>query len=379
MENEVVGWSRVSTAWRRWCATIALMLPVLLLASCGDAGPVSIGSDPGVLVEGLGIPGGIAVIAEGEYLIADREGALYHYLDGDVTDLDGIPATRMSDVYGGLLDVSLHPNFADNRLVYISYNDASHDLTIARFTLMDRQIENFEVLVRSDEFSIGSRIVWEDADHFFVSFGIGGDPYPDPGPQNLDMDVGKIHRFEADGGIPSDNPIFPGYSQPTSVFSYGHRNPQGLYYDTAEQRLYATEHGPAGGDELNVVEAGGNYGWPLFSHGLNYDNTPVSDMTEEEAETSTELPLAYWGPDRRVAPSGLTRVGGAFFFGALYSQDLLRYDPVSGETDVAWRNVGRVRDVVWLPSGTMLVSVDAASPGVSDRGRVLILDPGEGG
>lgn len=344
---------------------------LLALLSCSDAGPVSLGTEPGVVVEGLGIPGGIAVIADGEYLIADRGGALYYHVDGRVHDLAGIPATRMSDVYGGLLDVSLHPDFGQNRRVYISYNDASHDLAIARFALRDGAIEDFEVLVRSDEFSIGSRIVWEDADHFFVSFGIGGDPYPDPGPQDLGMDVGKIHRFTADGGIPSDNPVFAGQSAPTSVYSYGHRNPQGLVYDATEQTLYAMEHGPLGGDELNVVEAGGNYGWPLFSHGLNYDNTAVSEMTEEEAEASTTLPLEFWGPERRVAPSGMARVDGAFVFGALFSQDLLRYDPVSDETEVLMRGVGRVRDVVLLPNGELLVSIDAGSPGASDPGRVI--------
>lgn len=353
-----------------WCALI-----VLLLTACGAGEIVTPGSTPDVVAEGFGIPDGIAVIAEDEYLFADRTGSLYHFVGGEIRALDGIPGSRMSDVYGGLLDVSLHPDFDQNRWVYISYNDTSHDLAVARFELRDGSVENLEVLFRSDEFSIGSRIEWEDDAHFFLSFGIGGDPYPDPGPQNLGADVGKIHRLLADGGVPADNPLFAGASGPTTVFSYGHRNPQGLFYDAAEGGLYATEHGPLGGDELNFVEAGGNYGWPLFSYGLNYDNTDVSDMTEAEAEGSTILPLAYWGPDSRVAPSGLLWVDGAFLLGALYSHDLIRYDPDTGVTDVVADRIGRVRDIAILPSGALLVSLDAGSPDRSDPGRVVRISP----
>src|SRR6185503_12202632 len=117
----------------------------------------------------------------------------------------------------------------------------------------------------------------------FLSLGVGGTPYPEPGPQDLTSDLGKIHRLMADGQIPADNPILPGAAKPSSIWSYGHRNPQGLYYDAAKGTLYATEHGPLGGDEFNIVVAGANYGWPLFSYGLNYNKTPVSNMTEDAA------------------------------------------------------------------------------------------------
>jgi hypothetical protein len=218
----------------------------------------------------------IAVIGEGEFLFADRGGALYHYAGGGVIRVPGLPLSRTSGVYGGLLDVSLHPSFADSRLVYIAYNDASFGLTIARFELRDDRAENLSVIFESDEFSIGSRMEWQDSSHFFLSFGVGGNPFPAPGPQDLSADVGKIHRLTADGQIPRDNPIFPGTSNPTTIWSYGHRNPQGLHYDVLARRLYATEHGPLGGDELNIVLAGGNYGWPLSSYGLNYDRTTVT-------------------------------------------------------------------------------------------------------
>jgi glucose/arabinose dehydrogenase len=239
------------------------------------------------------------------------------------------------------------------------------------------------VIYESAEFSIGSRIEWEDASHFFLSFGVGGDPYPAPGPQDLTSDVGKIHRLMADGQIPPDNPILPGASQPSTIWSYGHRNPQGLYYDALKRTLYATEHGPLGGDELNIVVAGGNYGWPLFSYGLNYNRTPVSDMSESAARAVSILPAKFWGPDNRVAPSGLLFVegslyaewNGAFLLGALNPQHLLRYDPATDETEIVLRNVGRVRDIAQLPSGKLLIAVDAGSPKQSDRGRIIELSP----
>lgn len=369
---------------------LALAGASLVMAGCeaadilsGDDGR----NDPGVVAYGFTVPDALTVIGEDEFLFLDRRGGVYHYEAGAVTALSGVPRSRMSDVYGGLLDLSLHPDFATNRLVYLAYNDASYDLAVARFELRDDRAENLEVVFGSDEFSIGTRIAWEDSDHFFFSSGVGGDPYPDAGPQDLDSDVGKIHRLRADGDIPSDNPVLPGRSAPTSIWSFGHRNPQGLYFDDDEGMLYAVEHGPLGGDELNVIEAGGDYGWPDFSYGLNYDRSPVSDATAEEAATWSVLPLAHWTPDYRVAPSGLIRVtGGAnpswegsFLIGALYQQDVLRYDPLTEETEVALAGVGRVRDIAQLPGGDFLIAVDAGSPDASRTGRIIRIGSNESG
>jgi glucose/arabinose dehydrogenase len=361
-----------------------LALLPFLLWSCQADDPTAHGEDePGVLTSGYWIPDGIAVIGEREFLFADRGGALHHYVGGVVTEVRGLPRSRTSDVYGGLLDVSLHPSFPDSRLVYIAYVDNSFGLVVARFELRDDRAERLSVIYESDEFSIGSRIEWEDPSHFFLSFGVGGDPRPAPGPQDLSSDVGKIHRLTADGQIPPDNPILPGASKPSTIWSYGHRNPQGLHYDALERRLYATEHGPLGGDELNIVLAGGNYGWPLFSYGLNYDRTPVSNMSEGAARAVSILPAQYWGPDYRVAPSGLLFVegsqfaswNGAFLLGALNPQHLLRYDLATDETEIVLRNVGRVRDIAQLPSGKLLIAVDRGSPKPSDRGRIIELSP----
>jgi glucose/arabinose dehydrogenase len=361
-----------------------LVLLPCLLWSCQADDPTGNGTtEPGVLATGYWIPDGIAVIAEGEFLFADRSGALYHYVGGRATGVRGLPRSRTSGVYGGLLDVSLHPSFPSSRLVYIAYDDDSSDLAVARFELRDDRAESLKVIYESDEFSIGSRIEWEDPAHFFLSFGVGGDPYPAPGPQDLGADVGKIHRLTADGQIPLDNPILPGASKPSTIWSYGHRNPQGLYYDRSERRLYAIEHGPLGGDELNIVRAGGNYGWPLFSYGLNYNRTPVSDMSEAAAGAVSILPAKFWGPENRVAPSGLLFLevsqfsswNGAFVLGALNPQHLVRYDPATDRTEIVLRSVGRVRDIAQLPSGKLLIAVDAGSPKPSDRGRIIELSP----
>ncbi len=343
-------------------------------------------TEPGVLASGYGIPDAIAVIGEEEFLFAERSGEIHHYVSGQLTEVRGVPLSRTSDVYGGLLDVSLHPEFEDNRLVYIAYNDATFGLAVARFALRDDQAQNLEVIYESNDFSIGSRIAWEDSSHFFLSLGVGGYPYPAPGSQDFGSDLGKIHRLTADGHIPPDNPLLPQASEPSTIWSYGHRNPQGLHYDAAQRTLYASEHGPLGGDELNIITAGGNYGWPLFSYGLNYDETPVSYMTEEEAAALSILPIKFWGPDFRVAPSGLLLVenswfplwNGSFLLGALNPQHLLRYDPATDETEIVLTNVGRVRDVAQLPSGKLLISVDAGSPNPSDLGRIIQLPPGGG-
>lgn len=380
------GSPRVESIFRLRRALMTMAL--LLLPSC-DADELVVPdlgiTEVEVLASGYGIPDGIAILGEEEFLFAERSGVLHHYAAGRVSRVEGIPESRTVDVFGGLLDVSLHPDYGENQWVYVAYDDRAFGLAVARFELRDDRAENVEVIYRSNDFSIGSRIAWQDASHFFLSFGVGGDPYPLPGPQDLDSDLGKIHRLMADGQIPPDNPHLPGAAGPSTIWSYGHRNPQGLHYDAAHETLYEDEHGPLGGDELNIITAGGNYGWPLFSYGLNYDGTPVSDMTEEEAAAISILPAKVWGPDFRVAPSGLLFVeaspfpswNGSFLMGALNPQHLLRYDPAGDETEIVLARVGRVRDVAELPSGKLLISVDAGSPNPTDEGRIIRVSPRE--
>ena len=370
--------------------SVLLFLNIVFFYSCNGQKKQVVGSDYPVelevLAQGYEIPWAIAVIGEEEYLFTERMGALYHYLNGEVKKVNGIPETRTFMVdrpYGGMMDISLHPNFAANRMAYLAYVNENYHLSVARFRLSENNAADLEIIFTSDQFSIGSRITWQDNNHFFLTFGVGGTPKPDPGPQDFSDPRGKIFRLIADGTIPEDNPVLPGRSKPSGIWSYGHRDPQGLYYDSEDSTLYSSEHGPMGGDEINVIVKGGNYGWPLFSYGLNYDNTRVSVMTEEEAARSTLLPIKYWTPDFRLAPSCLVRLkdsnfkpwNGSFLIGALTYQHLVGYNPDTGETEILLPKVGRVRDVAQLPSGNLIMLLEESSPGLWDKGRVVKVSP----
>ena len=339
-----------------------------------------------VLAEGFEIPWAIEVIGEEDYLFTERMGGLFHYQNGTVQEVKGVPKSKtftLDRPYGGMMDVSLHPNFEANRLVYLAYVNERYTTSVARFKLGDNVAENVEVIFNGNQFSVGSRIAWQDDSHFFLTFGVGGVPKPDPGPQDLNDPRGKIFRLMADGGIPQDNPIFKEKSKPSGIWSYGHRDPQGLFYDKETGVLYSNEHGPLGGDEFNMIQKGGNYGWPLFCYGFNYDMSKVSTMTEAEASKITVLPEKYWGPDFRLSPSGLIKLknsnfrswNGSFLMGGLTYQHLVLYNPKTGETQLAIPKVGRVRDIAQLPSGNLLILVDHKSPRINTTGRLIRLTP----
>ena len=334
-----------------------------------------------VIAEGFSIPWSIAVLAGDEYLVTERMGELVYIKDGHAIELDGLPETRTikSDRhYGGVMGVSLHPLFRDNRLVYLAYVDHDLHMVVARFTFIDQSIREFEVIFESNAFSLGSRIEWEDDSHFFVSQGAAGFPLPDPGPQDVMSDAGKVHRLMEDGSIPTDNPVFEGQSEPSSIWSYGHRDVQGLFLDRDNDVLYATEHGPLGGDELNVIKKSGNYGWPRFSHGLNYDGSIVGDLSEAEADSLSILPLKSWGTTFNIAPSSLERVsipsiGTRFVWGSLVQQRLIAYELETGMTNIILDDVGRVRDTKQLPDGDLLILVDARESDGPNSGRLVKL------
>ena len=366
---------------------IAFTVLAILLSSCQKATLESdIDIDQEVLAKGFEIPWSIEVIGEKDFLFTERMGTLYHYQNGEVKIVKGIPETRTYRVdreYGGMMDISLHPEFASNRMAYLAYVDEDYHLAVARFKLKENAAEDLEIIFTSNQFSIGSRIAWQDKNHFYLTFGVGGTPKPEPGPQEVSDPRGKIFRLMADGSVPEDNPVLPGMSEPSGVWTYGHRDPQGLYYDVDDSTLYSSEHGPLGGDELNLIVKGGNYGWPLFSYGVNYDMTKVSDMTEEEAAKSTILPMKYWETTFRLAPSCLIKLknsnfnrwNGSFLMGALTYQHLVLYNPATDETEIVLPKAGRVRDVAQLPSGNLVILIEKSSPGWLDKGRIVKLTP----
>ncbi len=365
-------------------------LIVTLFFSCDQSTTQTSGSDDSVdqeiLADGFEIPWAIAVIDEDDFLITERMGALYRYRKGELKKVKGLPNSKTYKTdrhYGGMMDISLHPKFEFNRLVYLAYVDKYYHLSVARFKLKENTVEDLDIIFSSNQFSIGSRIAWQDDNHFFLTFGTGGAPKPDPGPQDVNDPRGKIFRLMADGSIPADNPVLPGIDGPSGIWTYGHRDPQGLYYDIDDSILYANEHGPLGGDELNVITKGGNYGWPLFSYGLNYDVTKVSEMTEEEAAKHTILPIKYWEPSFRLAPSSLIKLknsnfeqwNGSFLMGGLAYQCLVRYNSDVDETEIVLPEAGRIRDVAQLPSGNLVILIDQHTPTWWHKGRVVKLVP----
>lgn len=377
---------------KNWIMHLFILFVLVMFNSCHEKlkqSSVPIGNYSviqTVLADGFDIPWSIAILGEDEYFFTERMGALLHYKDGIVTEVSGLPESKTFLVdrhYGGMMGVSLHPQYKTNKWVYLAYVNENYHTNLARFTIIDDHAVSFEIIFTANEFSIGSRIAWDEDNHLYLTMGAGGAPKPDPGPQDILDPRGKIFRLKDNGAIPRDNPVFPGMQRPSSVWTYGHRDPQGLFYDKSNSILYANEHGPLGGDELNIIEKGQNYGWPLFSYGLNYDLTKVSDMTEEEAKEKTTLPLKYWTPDFRLAPSGLLLLrnsnfkewNGSFLMGALAYQHLIRYNPKTYETEIVLPNVGRVRDIGQLPGGDLIILLDKSSPSIWSKGRLVKLSP----
>lgn len=355
----------------------------IALASCGEqALGDGITDEPldatvEVLADGFVQPFAIAVIGEDEYLVTERVAGLYYYLNGELTELGGVPTSEIFDsrgtIVGGMMDVSLHPDFDSNGLVYLTYLNEQNTMSVARFDFSTRVVQDAEVIFESDQGSIGSVIAWEDSDHFFVTQGV---TQLEAG-QDLSHDGGTIHRFAADGSIPEDNPVFGG-NEPTSVWSYGHRANQGLVID--EGILYATEHGDNAGDEFNIIESGGNYGWPNITSGRLRDSPSVP--TADEAALAQAIDPAVTWPTATLAPTGLTRVGNSsfeeldefFLFGALIPQALMSLDIETGQTAVILDDVGRVRDIDQLPSGDLIMVVESP-PNTPPNGEIIRLSP----
>ena len=212
--------------------------------------------------------------------------------------------------------------------------------------------------------------MFDKAGYLYLSIGEGGSGTrggansTNLNAQDTKSDWGKVHRMTDDGKVPADNPVLPGNDKPTTVFTYGHRNPQGLAYDPVNNRVWETEHGPKGGDELNLIEAGKNYGWPLVSYGINYDGSTIS---EDPKKPGIEDPKTYWVPSK--APSGLCYVTsdkfpgwkGSLLSGALAHQYLARItlEGTSVTTkEKLLEKIGRVRNVKQGPDGFIYLSVE---------------------
>jgi glucose/arabinose dehydrogenase len=270
---------------------------------------------------GLDAPWAFAWLPDGDVLVTERFGALQRVSDGVATAVSGVPEVLAAG-QGGLLDVTVHPEFTENRFIYLSYSHGTEEgnrLRVARAELRDDALENVEVIFEVSQTKtgtqhFGSRFLWLPDGTLVFSVGDGGNPPLQYAgelireqAQNLSTYFGKLIRINDDGSIPEDNPFVGRPDALPEIYSFGHRNVQGLTYVAERGELIVSEHGSKGGDELNRVAPGGNYGWPLTTFATEYDafGTPISP---DRSLPGTQSPLAVWTPT--IAPSSVTALTG---------------------------------------------------------------------
>ena len=271
---------------------------------------------PVTVAQGISIPWAIEALPNGDLLITERSGILYLLRNNStsLTKITGLPKIDANG-QGGLLDLELHPDFANNQWLYITYSSSEGDGAGSNTALMRAKLSNdHSQLLESQQLykgehnskkgqHYGSRIVFDNQNYVYFSIGDRGSR--DINPQDLGRDGGKIYRLHDDGKIPSDNPFVNQKGAKPAVWSYGHRNPQGMWFDGDNSIFWAHEHGPRGGDELNMIKPKTNYGWPVVSYGINYSGTSFTDLTEKPG---MQAPILQWTPS--IAPSDMLLVKG---------------------------------------------------------------------
>lgn len=334
------------------------------------------------VTRGLEYPWSLAFLPDGSMLVTERPGRLRVIRDGrlEPKPVQGLPA--IAEVgQGGLLDIALDPDFARNRLIYLSYAGAGpggHGTEVARARLTEAGLSGWQTLLVVEPKSsggrhFGSRLGFGPDGQLYVTSGERGEPER---AQDLGDLAGTVIRLTADGAVPPDNPFIGRPGARPEIFSYGHRNPQGLAIDRATGRIWAVEHGPRGGDELNLIRPGANYGWPVITYGMSYAGFKIG---EGSAKPGMAQPATHWVPS--ISPSGLTYYDGdAFpkwrgnlFAGALSGQLLVRLEldgeRVVGEERLLEELGERIRDVRQGPDGRLYLLTD------DDDGALLRLDP----
>ncbi|MEM6415734.1 MAG: PQQ-dependent sugar dehydrogenase [Pseudomonadota bacterium] len=323
-----------------------------------------------ILAEDLNFPWSIAFLPDGRILVSEREGALRVIENGELREkaVTGTPKVFAKN-QGGLFDILPHPNFSENKLIYLAYaaGTAKKNATrLAKATFTDEGLEDLQVIydaipLKDAGYHFGGRLTWGGDGKLYLSVGEGS-KYKEKA-QDMTTSFGAVIRLNEDGSVPDDNPDFGPDAAP-GLFSKGHRNPQGLTYDPERNILWETEHGPRGGDEINIVEAGVNYGWPFATYGIDYNGQLISPFTEYEG---TRQPFKYWTPS--IAPSGLAIYRGDLFpadwdgdllVGALAGQALHRID-LNGTKEVGEERYdlgGRIRDVRVGPDGAIYLAID---------------------
>lgn len=331
------------------------------------------------LAEGLDFPWSVAFLPGGRMLITERGGTLRMYERRRLLDkpVQGVPPVFASG-QAGLFDVTLDPEFEQNQILYLSFAHGDQDANQARIVrarLSGYALEDVLPIftaqpAKRGDAHYGARMAWLADGTLVMGLGDGFD-YREQA-QQRDSHLGKIIRIHRDGSVPTDNPFVDRQDTLPEIYSFGHRNVQGLVSDLATGRLWAHEHGPRGGDELNRIRAGHNYGWPLITYGLDYTGARVSPYTEMPG---LEQPVLQWTPS--IAPSGMTLYHGDLFpqwdnslFVSTLAERSVRRIPLTqangvlaaGEQDVLFQELGeRIRDVRTGPDGALYLLTDSAN------------------
>ena len=337
-------------------------------------------------IDGFDIPWGMVFLPNQNLIVSDRNGSLWlvDYKEKSKTKISGVPNVRYKG-QGGLLDVEIHPEFINNNYIYIGFTDYLNSkknrtfTSIIRARLKNISLTDQKIIYKADDtfydnstIHYGTRIVFDDKGFLYFSIG-------DRGKRNqaqlLDYPNGKIHRLNADGSIPSDNPFFENNNAIKSIWTYGNRNPQGLAMHPASSILFETEHGPRGGDELNILSSGKNYGWPEITYGKNYSGTTITKYTHKEG---MEQPVIHWTPS--IAVCGIDFYDGELFnnwknnllvsslkFERLYRLEIDDDDKVIDQ-EIIYEAGSRIRDVQTGPEGFIYIALE-------DPGRIVRFIP----
>lgn len=344
---------------------------VLLIVSCHA---VAAGYKLETLANDLENPWSLAFLPDGSFLITERAGKLLHIReDGTRTSLSGVPQTYFAG-QGGFFDIVLDPAFPTNSIVYLSYahgTPESNGTGVIRARLDESGLENSQLILLSEPARAtpqhyGGRLLFLPDGTLLVTVGDGFE-YREAA-QDIDQQLGKILRINADGSVPDDNPYAERGERAAKVWTYGHRNSQGLASNADGTAVYMHEHGPRGGDEVNLVQAGKNYGWPAVTEGVDYSGAYISPFTEHPG---MEPSMITWTPS--IAPSGLAvysgsvfpRWQGSLFVGALVNREVRRLSLESGEVVAEESLFGelemRIRDVRQGPDGLLYLLTDEGS------------------
>jgi glucose/arabinose dehydrogenase len=362
---------------------LSVLLIILSNFSCAqDLKPIDSEADNSILVdesnyemelifEDENIIWSIEFFEDNSILAAVKSGKLFHYINGEKIEIGGLPEIYLRG-QGGLMDIVLHPDFKENNWLYFSYasedtGEKGGNTTISRAKLINNNLVDLEVLYKASPNTrkgqhFGGRLTFDNENYLYFSVGDRGNR--DVYPQDINLDGGKIYRINDDGSIPSDNPFFNNPNAKKAIYSYGHRNPQGMFKHPITGKIWTNEHGPRGGDEINIIKKGGNYGWPKITYGINYSGTTI---TKNKSLPKMEQPLYYWLPS--IAPSSFEYISsdiypnwkGSLLAGALVFKYIerigLKNDKVVYRSKIA-ENLGRPRDIKQGPDGFVYVSVE---------------------